>query len=236
MHYLAFIEHDGAAWGGFIPELNTSATGKDRQQVLHRLAQGATFTLLALVEEGIPRPEARLKTADDLGLEERLEVQGMEAVFVTPARISSTSVAIERAIRRSGLTRSEVACRMGTSPAAITRITDMFYFDHSLPTLRQLSQALSLPLSRFSGLKDLAAEEFLSSHDGMTDLPGEVTLRWSPELERLELPALVRWEGLLFWLDARPKPAFDVGGLRLLSFEGSMVDDHGYVRSILNSA
>jgi len=232
-HYLGFIEHDGDAWGGFIPELNATVTGKDRQQVLDRLAQSLTFTLLALKEEGAPIPEARFKTLADLDTEDQETAAGMEAVVIAPSTVSSISVAIARAIERSGLTRSEVARRMGTSPAAITRITDLFYFDHSMNTLRQLSKALDLPLSRFSGLKDLQAEDFLSSNDGMSNAPGEVTLRWTPELAALETPALVRWEKQLFWLDSPPKEVRFMN-MHLLVFEGSMVDDQGYVKSIFN--
>lgn len=235
MQYLAFIEQDGAAWGGFIPELHTTATGKNRQQVIDRLSEGATFTFVALTEEGKPIPQPVYQSAQDLSDEERQDVKGMDATFITPAGISATSIAIGQAIERSGLKRSEVAQRMGTSPAAITRITNRFYFEHSLPTLRQLADVLNLPLSRFSGLKDLAPEDFLTSNDGGIDKPGEITMRWTPELAELKVPALVRWEGILFWLDTQGRE-IKLGGLRLLVFEGSMVDDRGYVQSILNSA
>jgi transcriptional regulator with XRE-family HTH domain/predicted RNase H-like HicB family nuclease len=235
MQYLAFIEQDGAAWGGFIPELHATATGKNRQQVIDRLSEGATFTFVALTEEGKPIPQPVYQSAQDLSAEERQDVEGMEPTFITPAGISATSVAIGQAIERSGLNRSEVARRMGTSPAAITRITSMFYFDHSLSTLRQLAGVLNLPLSRFSGLKDLAPEDFLSSNDGGVDMPGEITMRWTPELAELKVPALVRWEGILFWLDTQGREV-EFRGLRMLVFEGSMVDDRGYVQSILNSA
>ena len=234
MQYLAFVEQDGTAWGGFIPELHASATGKNREQVLERLAQGATFSILALAEEGRPVPQAVLQSTTDLRPEDREDVQGMEAVFVTPAQVSSTSVAIAQAIEHSGLSRAEVARRMGTSSAAVTRITDMFYFEHSLHTLRQLSGALGLPIARFVDLKDLAMDEYLAHGDGSAYTPGHITLKRTPELERLELPALVRWEGLLFWLDRPSSPPFSVSNADHLVFEGSMVDDHGYTRSIMS--
>ena len=153
MNYLAFIEQDGDAWGGFIPELNASATGKSREQVCQRLAEGGALTVFYAAQEGTPAPLPSLQSAADLPKEDRELTQDMESVFMELAPINPVSLEIERAVKESGLSDSEIARRMGSSPAAVGRLQDAFYWGHSLTALRKLADVLGVRIE----LKLLAA-------------------------------------------------------------------------------
>ncbi len=153
MNYLAFIEQDGHAWGGFIPELHANATGKRREQVLQRLAEGGALAVFYAMQEGRPVAEATLQRAAQLSEDDRELVQEMESVFVELATINPVSAEVERAVRESGLSDSEIARRMGSSPAAVGRLQDYFYWGHSLTALRKLADVLGVRIE----LKLLAA-------------------------------------------------------------------------------
>ncbi|WP_158591551.1 helix-turn-helix domain-containing protein [Deinococcus cavernae] len=138
MNYFAIYEFDGTAHGGLVPQLNVSAVGKNREQVLERLRQGIA---LALHDLGEVPPNQHDRLPDDLQ-----EFAAAETLFLEPAEMNPVSVEVERAVQASGLTDSELARRMGTSPAAVGRMQDYFYWGHSLATLRKLADALGIKL------------------------------------------------------------------------------------------
>lgn len=142
MSYFGFIERDGTAWGGLVPELHVTVVGRNRAQVEQRLAEGAAYALYSLKLDGLPIPEAKLHSIEDLPANERADFAELEAVQVEPAPVNPVSVAVDRAIEESGLSDSEVARRMNSSPAAVGRLRDLFYWGHSMTTLRKLAGAL----------------------------------------------------------------------------------------------
>jgi antitoxin component HigA of HigAB toxin-antitoxin module len=84
-------------------------------------------------------PAATPKDALDLS---EYEPEAYEIADVEPALLNPISLEIERAIRKTGMTEAEVARRMGTSRASLTRITDPFYWGHSLSMLRRFAEAV----------------------------------------------------------------------------------------------
>lgn len=157
--YLALIETDGTAHGGLVPELNVTVTGKTPEQVRERLEQGAALALHQLELEGRVAPAGTFQSFTDLptGLQENFSAE--QITRITPARINSQSVEVAQALERSGLTDSEVARRMGTSPAGISRLKNFFYWGHSSETLRKLGEALGAPVT--GSLKKEALQERL---------------------------------------------------------------------------
>lgn len=144
MHYVAIVESGAAGYGGLVPELNVSATGKTAEQVRERLSQGIALAVLERRHRNLPVPPAVYQSFADLPLDLQEDFAGAETVQLSPAPINPVSVEIERAVEASGLSDSEIARRIGSSPAGVARLQDYFYWGHSLATLRKLADALSL--------------------------------------------------------------------------------------------
>lgn len=151
MPYLALIESDGTAHGGLIPELAVTVVGRSLEQVRERLVQGAALALHERRRAGLPLPEAHYRSPDDLPADLRADFPDAVVELLEPAPLNPASLEVERVIMASGLSDSEVARRMGTSPAAIARLQDPFYWGQSLTTLRRLGEVLGEPLQVFYG-------------------------------------------------------------------------------------
>ena len=65
---------------------------------------------------------------------------------IRPSPVNPVSLAIEKALRRKGLKRKDLAERMGVPPSVVTRILDPLYFGHTLSTLRRVAEALESQL------------------------------------------------------------------------------------------
>lgn len=233
MEFRALISQEYGRWRGYVPDLNLRVSGKDEQEVISRLEVASGEQAAHLLAQGnlLPTPQAISK--EDLSEDEFPTHGEWKFHWITPRTPNPVSVAIKQAIKRSGQTASEIARQMQTSPAAITRMTDPSYEGHSLPGLRKLAQVLKLPLQRFVALKQPSLDEFVSvGHPGM-HAPGHVTLKRSPELARLKLPALVQWQGQLFWLDAPAIPPYALSDEHYLRFEGAGVNNQGFSIGIL---
>ena len=125
-----------------MPELHVTVFGRDRVQIVQLLTEGVAFALYSLKLDGLPVPEAKLRGVEDMLEAERAESADLEAVQIEPALINPVSAAVDRAIEESGLSDSEIARRMNSSPAAVGRLRDLFYWGHSMATLRKLAGAL----------------------------------------------------------------------------------------------
>ena len=69
-----------------------------------------------------------------------------QLVYVEPAKLNPISLELEQLIQNSGLTRTEVAERIGTSASGLKRLTDPFHHGHKLETLERVAQALDKKL------------------------------------------------------------------------------------------
>lgn len=142
MQYLAVISNSQNAWGGFIVDLGVTVVGKSHEQVKTRLEEGLALHLDTLQDLGLNIQPTKTRTLQDIPQEDLEDLENLQVVWISPATMNPVSKEIRKALERSGLSDSEVARRMGTSPAAIARMKDDFYFGHSLQTINRLAAVL----------------------------------------------------------------------------------------------
>jgi len=138
-----YIEHDpdSDTYGGYCEGAPVYVGGKaHREEALRALQEALAFYLAHLEVEGRPLPEPPAEAPPpEAGL-------SMELVWLRPAPVNPVSLEIEQMMRARGLKRSELARRLGVTPAAVTRLLDPLYFGHSLATLRRVAEALDSDL------------------------------------------------------------------------------------------
>jgi predicted RNase H-like HicB family nuclease len=145
MKYSVVVERGARSYGAFAPDIpGAVGLGDSREEALASVAQSLALQLLDLAERGLEPPPPSDPAALELSAFEPEEP--FEIVVIEPAPTNPVSLEIERAIRETGLSEADVARRMGTSRAAMTRITDPFYWGHSLRTLTKLAKALDAEL------------------------------------------------------------------------------------------
>lgn len=139
--------------------------GVERRPVTHTLTtrEGAVIrvhNVLALVDpEGglttYERPVHRRLNAllrDALGRNPEpgsvveLDFGDAPAVVAEPVEPNPVSLEVKRAIWESGLTKAEVARRMGVRPPMVSQWTNPRYRGHGVETLRRLAEALGAEL------------------------------------------------------------------------------------------
>lgn len=143
MHaYWAVIEGDGDNYGAFVPDvIGAVGAGPTPEAALEGLRESLAVLLADLQGRGEPPPSPTPR--------EHLDVSEFEAreplrfVLVEPVPLNPVSLAIEQALKRSGITKAELARRMGISRPTATRITDPLYWGHSSDTLRRVAAALN---------------------------------------------------------------------------------------------
>jgi antitoxin HicB len=141
MKYPVVIEKGARNYGAFAPDVpGAVGLGDSREEALESVARGMALHLLDLAERGQEPP--RPSEVSTLDLSEYEPEEPYEVVMCAVAPVNPVSLRIERAIAQAGLSEAEVARRAGTSRAAMTRITDPFYWGHSLATLNKIAEAL----------------------------------------------------------------------------------------------
>lgn len=137
------VDPEGKTYAGYALDLPVFAWGKaSRAGAMDSLARGLALALLELEEAGKPLP-APSERVDPEGL---AELHQPEVVFLEPAPVNPVSLELWRALKVRGLSQRELARRMGTSPSAVHRLLDPFYFGHSLESLRRAARALGVGL------------------------------------------------------------------------------------------
>ena len=123
----------------------TLATAKDFFKLEQLMAEQLALTLYEAELSG-----ETLEPPSELDLSD-FEGEEVKVVYVSPAPMNPVSLELEAAIERSGLTQKEVARRAQTSEAAVSRLTNPFYFGHSVSMLRRVATVLGEQLEvRFS--------------------------------------------------------------------------------------
>lgn len=122
------------------PDLSGCVTnGSTRDETAERMREAMAVHLIGMLEDGDPWPEPSVPA--DLALEFP-PAKGIELVWLEPLAWSPVSLAASLAVTESGLSKGEVARRMGTTPSVVSRLTNPFYFGHSLDSLERLATAL----------------------------------------------------------------------------------------------
>ncbi|SDF03729.1 antitoxin HicB [Thermus arciformis] len=143
--YPVVLERDpvGGTYGGYALDLPVFTWGKaSQEEALKSLSRGLALALLELEEAGKPIPEP----SEGVPLETLSELHAPQVVFLEPAPVNPVSLELWRALKARGLSQRELARRMGTSPSAVHRLLDPFYFGHSLESLRRATKALGVGL------------------------------------------------------------------------------------------
>ena len=122
-----------------VPDLHVHATARTRAMLEHRVREAMAISLEVYVDTE--------QTAPKRSNPKKIKCQpGQSVVMLAPDEPDPVSVAVERAIKRSRLSKQDVAQRMGVSASAISRLTDPYYHGHSLESLRRLASALGSKL------------------------------------------------------------------------------------------
>jgi len=144
--YPCFIEYDPETntYGGFCVDVPVFVAGKaSPEEAQKALEEGAAFYLAHLEVEGRPFPEPG--STPPLELDEEYKAY-LTPVAIRPSPVNEVSLEIEKALRRKGLKRKDLAQRMGVPASVVSRILDPLYFGHTLSTLRKVAQALESDL------------------------------------------------------------------------------------------
>ena len=142
VRYPCYVEYDPetGTYGGFCVDLPVYVAGKPTfEEAKKALEDGVAYYLAHLEVEGRPFPKPSTG-------EEEVRGDHLTRVEVQPSPVNPVSIEIEKAMRRKGISRSELARRMGVRPPMVTRILDPLYFGHTLTTLRRVAKALESDL------------------------------------------------------------------------------------------
>jgi antitoxin HicB len=140
--YPCFIERDPETdtYGGFCVDVPVFVAGKASPEEAQRaLEEGVAFYLAHLEVEGRAFPEPGSTPPPELDEEVKAY---LTPVTIRPSPVNEVSLEIEKALRRKGLKRKDLAQRMGVPASVVSRILDPLYFGHTLSTLRKVAQAL----------------------------------------------------------------------------------------------
>jgi len=140
LRFPCFLEREteSSTYAGFCEGAPVFVAGKpSREAAIQALQEGLAYYLAHLETEGraLPRPPENARGEE-----------GLELVWLTPAPVNPVSLEIERLMKKRGVSRSELARRLGVAPSAVTRWLDPLYFGHSLQTLRRVAEALDSDL------------------------------------------------------------------------------------------
>ncbi|GEM49849.1 type II toxin-antitoxin system HicB family antitoxin [Deinococcus cellulosilyticus] len=143
--YLCVIESETVnrttTYGGFCVDLPATVNSKStREEVMEALQEAMALALVTLqVDLGrdLPDPTSRPEDVDTSDME------AFEFVHLCPAPVDPVSLELNFALKRSGLSITEVARRMGTSRNAVYRLLDPTYHGHSFDSVRRFAEALS---------------------------------------------------------------------------------------------
>lgn len=140
--YWAIIEGEGDNYGAFVPDVGGAVgAGSSPEEALAGVRESLAVMLADLEMRGEPLPAPTPK--EQLDVSEFGPEEPYRFALVEPASLSPVSLAIEGALRRSGVSKAELARRMNIPRSTASRITDPFYWGHSSDTLRRVAEALN---------------------------------------------------------------------------------------------
>jgi antitoxin HicB len=157
MSYLTIISAGPNNWNALVPELHCVVTGKDRQAVIARSRESIAVALGDRADQaaGITSTIANIEQVHPAI---RAEIpEDAEVVFLEPAAFNPVSQEIAAALVVARITQAELARRLETSPAAVSRLVNPFYWGHSLALLRRIAEALQAELTVHMRVPELVA-------------------------------------------------------------------------------
>lgn len=145
MKYPYVIERAPSNIAGFFPDLPGVATAASTEELKEKMSQILAIVLYDYAETGQSAPSPTPRDRLDLG-EYEIELADVEVDEVEPAVLNPVSLELQDAIRARGLSRAEVARRMGVTRSVVSRLTNPFYFGHSLSSLQRIAEVLGAEL------------------------------------------------------------------------------------------
>ncbi len=139
MNYPFILEKEGRTYGAIAAQFAALATSTSKKDVLKRAAKVLAVHLFEQQVSGrkVPKPI----THDKVDVSDFAE-SDYEIVDVEPLDTSARSLELAKLLAESGLTQNEVAKRMRTTQSTVSRLTDPFYFGHSVKSIERFVAAL----------------------------------------------------------------------------------------------
>lgn len=157
MKYPFVIEPAAGNLAASLVQFPGAATAADRSKLERLMAEQLALVLHDYAEQGETPPAP--VDAGDVDLSEYEE--GSEVVYVEPAPLNPVALAIEAKLKQQGVNQSELARRMGVPRSVISRLTNPFYWGHSLKSLNDVARALDARLE----------VGFLANHEKPSGVP-----------------------------------------------------------------
>lgn len=140
--YLTIISSGERNWNALVPELHCVVTALTRKDLLKLARESISVAL-----EDVPVSAPSILSFSQLSLGLRAGLDGSEEILsLEPAPMNPVSLEIEQALSGAGLSQAELARRIGSSRSAVNRLTNPFYWGHSLDVLRRVAEALDSEL------------------------------------------------------------------------------------------
>jgi hypothetical protein len=146
--YLAITANAGNNYiGWFADNIPALATASSREQVEIKLSR----CLASLLAEGValpqPTTQALAQSLADVDVADLEGASEVESCWIGAAPINAVSLEISAALQQAGLRPADLARQLGVSRASVARLTDPFYWGHSLASLSRVAQALGAKLT-----------------------------------------------------------------------------------------
>jgi len=142
-YLIAQLDHNWAAGG---VQFASAITAPTREDLMRRITEDVALRLFyaALDGDDIPRPLSHSEAEYRRHEAEEVDTDGprIELAYVGPARLSAHAAAILRCMRAQGLSKTDLARRMGVPRSVVSRLTNLLYIKHSTESLRRAATAL----------------------------------------------------------------------------------------------
>jgi antitoxin HicB len=144
MKYLCLLNLETNGYSATVADFanNIIASADTKEKIIQLTREALAIYLQEMNETPTPK---HLKL-EDVSQEILEDFDQPEAILLEPMPMNPVSLEVERIIERSDLTLAVLAKRMGTSPAALVRMKNPFYWGQSLETLRKLAEATNTKL------------------------------------------------------------------------------------------
>ncbi len=120
----------------------TLATANNRAELGRLMAEQLALELHSYAE----RNETPPAPLDDVDIDLSNYEAGSMVVYVEPAPLNPVSLTLAAELEQLGVKPSELAKRLGTSRSVVSRLTNPFYWGHSVKTLNRVAEVLGTEL------------------------------------------------------------------------------------------
>ena len=142
MNYPFVIEPAASNLAASAVQFATLATADNRTKLGRLMAEQLALELRGYAERNETPPTPLNEMDIDLSDYEA----GSMVVYVEPAPLNPVSLTLAAELERLGVKPSELAKRLGISRSVVSRLTNPFYWGHSVKTLNRVAEVLGAEL------------------------------------------------------------------------------------------